>query len=118
MQLAIASGGKVVVTGTAVDKERLKLAAEFGAHAVINVTEADAAAKAAAITREAGFDVAFECAGAAPSADGSYCSTSEANGGACRALYHMRRSIGLSTPPAWQISFTNYLPNASCIGTA
>ena len=69
MQLAMASGGKVVVTGTAVDKERLALAAELGALAVIDVTAEDAAARTAAITGGAGFDVAFECAGAAPSAD-------------------------------------------------
>jgi len=69
MQLALASGGKVVVTGTTVDKERLKLAAELGALATINVNEDDLAAKTAELTNGAGFDVAFECAGAAPSAD-------------------------------------------------
>ncbi len=69
MQLAIASGGRVVVAGTAVDTERLQLAIKLGALAVIDVTAEDAAAKAAAITGGAGFDVAFECAGAAPSAD-------------------------------------------------
>ncbi|MDR3590193.1 MAG: zinc-binding dehydrogenase [Negativicutes bacterium] len=69
LQLALASGGKVVVTGTGLDKERLKLAADLGALAVINVAEEDVAAKVAEITKGAGFDVAFECAGAAPSAD-------------------------------------------------
>lgn len=69
LQLAMASGGKVVVTGTAVDGERLKLAAELGALAVINVAEEDVHAKVAELTNGAGFDVAFECAGAAPSAD-------------------------------------------------
>ena len=69
MQLAAASGGQVVVTGTTLDRERLKLAWELGAKAVIVVDEEDVGAKVAEITDDSGFDVAFECAGAAPSAD-------------------------------------------------
>lgn len=69
MQLAMASGGKVVVTGTSRDKERLKLAAELGAYATIDVEAEAAAARSATLTHGAGYDVAFECAGAAPSAD-------------------------------------------------
>ena len=69
MQVAIASGGRVVVTGASVDKERLQLAAELGAAATIVVNEEDAQAITAEITNGYGFDVAFECAGVAPSAD-------------------------------------------------
>lgn len=69
MQLAMASGGKVVVTGTSLDKERLKLATELGAYATIDVEAEDVHAKSALITGRLGYDVAFECAGAAPSAD-------------------------------------------------
>lgn len=69
LQLAVASGGKVVVTGTAVDKERLKLAAELGAYEVIDVAAEDVYEKCATITNGLGFDVAFECAGAEPSAN-------------------------------------------------
>jgi L-iditol 2-dehydrogenase len=69
MQLAMASGGKVVVTGTSVDKDRLQLASELGAFAVIDVEAEDVYHKTAMITDGLGFDVAFECAGAAPSAD-------------------------------------------------
>jgi L-iditol 2-dehydrogenase len=69
MQLVIASGGKVVMAGTSVDKERLKLATELGAFATIVVDKEDAKAKTAELTNGSGFDVAFECAGAAASAD-------------------------------------------------
>jgi L-iditol 2-dehydrogenase len=69
MQVALASGGKVTVAGTSVDRDRLKLASELGAAATIIVDEEDAAARADEITGGAGFDVAFECAGAAASAD-------------------------------------------------
>ena len=69
MQTAIASGGRVVVTGTSVDKERLQLATELGATATIVVNEEDTQAKTFEITNGCGFDVAFECAGVAPSAD-------------------------------------------------
>lgn len=69
MQVAIASGGRVVVTGTSVDKERLQLAAELGATATIVVNEEDPQAKTSEITNGCGFDVAFECAGAASSAN-------------------------------------------------
>jgi L-iditol 2-dehydrogenase len=69
MQVAIASGGRVVVAGTSVDKERLQLAAELGATATIVVNEEDSQIKTSEITNGCGFDVAFECAGAAPSAN-------------------------------------------------
>ncbi|OCA88018.1 hypothetical protein A8F94_09335 [Bacillus sp. FJAT-27225] len=69
MQLAKASGGNVIVTGTSHDKERLKLASELGAIATIMVDKEDVHEKVAALTGEMGVDVAFECAGAAASAN-------------------------------------------------
>lgn len=69
MQIAIASGGKVLVAGTSVDKERMILASELGAASTIMVDKEDVMKKAEEFTRGKGFDVAFECAGVAPSAD-------------------------------------------------
>lgn len=68
MQVAIASGGKVVVTGTAADKRRLELASQLGAKATIIVDQEDVNQRVKEITYGNGFDVAFECAGAATSA--------------------------------------------------
>ena len=68
MQVAIASGGKVVVTGTAADKRRLELASQLGAKATIIVDQEDVNQRVKEITYGNGFDVAFECAGAAASA--------------------------------------------------
>jgi len=69
MQVAMASGGKVVVTGTSIDKERLALAKKLGAYDTIVVDQEDTYKRAEEITDGWGFDVAFECAGAAPSAN-------------------------------------------------
>lgn len=69
VQAAKASGARVAVSGTSKDAERLALAKKLGADATIVVDEEDADAAAAAFTGGAGFDIAFECAGAAPSAD-------------------------------------------------
>lgn len=68
MQVAIASGGKVVVTGTAADKSRLELASQLGAVATIIVDQEDVNQRVQEVTHGNGFDVAFECAGAAASA--------------------------------------------------
>ena len=69
MQVAIASGGKVVVTGTSIDMERLKLASLLGAVETIVVDQEDMFKRTQEITGGLGFDIAFECAGAAASAD-------------------------------------------------
>jgi L-iditol 2-dehydrogenase len=69
MQVAKANGGNVIVIGTSKDKERLKLAAELGAFATIVADEEDAQKRISEITSNLGVDVAFECAGAAPSAN-------------------------------------------------
>jgi L-iditol 2-dehydrogenase len=69
MQVAAASGAKVVMAGTSTDMERLKLAASLGASETIIVDKEDVLKRAEEITEGQGFDVAFECSGAAPSAD-------------------------------------------------
>ena len=69
LQCAKASGARVAVSGTSQDAERLVLARELGADATITVDTEDMAEATAKFTGGAGFDIAFECAGAAPSAD-------------------------------------------------
>lgn len=69
MQLAIASGGKATVLGTSGDLERLKLASELGASDIIIVDQENTVERMQEITKSKGFDVAFECAGAEPSAN-------------------------------------------------
>ncbi len=69
MQVAIACGASVTVGGTSFDRERLKLAKQCGALEVIVVDEENPAERAIQITSGYGFDAAFECAGAAASAD-------------------------------------------------
>lgn len=69
MQVAKACGAKVVVTGTDIDVDRLKLAKELGADEVINISEENAKNEAMKLTNNKGFDIVFECAGAAASAD-------------------------------------------------
>lgn len=68
MQVANACGAKVVVSGTDVDIERLELAKETGAYAVININKEDVFKRTSELTNGIGFDVAFECSGAEPSA--------------------------------------------------
>ncbi|WHH57017.1 zinc-binding dehydrogenase [Petroclostridium sp. X23] len=69
MQAAIASGGKVVVGGTSIDGERLALASKLGAFETMLVNKEDIFIRTKEITNGYGFDVAFECAGVAQSAD-------------------------------------------------
>ena len=69
LQVAIASGAKVVVTGTDLDEKRLATAKQLGAAETINVEREDVVKRTDEITDGCGFDVAFECAGVAPSAD-------------------------------------------------
>ena len=63
LQVAKANGGNVVVAGTSRDKERLNLALELGAMAVVNMEEEDAENHLMELTKGGGFDVAIECAG-------------------------------------------------------
>ncbi len=69
-QVLQASGAKVVVAGTAVDEERLKLAASLGALRTVNVEKQDLMAESSEFFTDAeGFDLVFECAGHWRSAD-------------------------------------------------
>ncbi|WP_416435123.1 zinc-dependent alcohol dehydrogenase [Priestia megaterium] len=63
LQVAKANGGNVVVVGTSEDSDRLGLALELGAMAVVNIEEENAEKRLMAITQNKGFDVAIECAG-------------------------------------------------------
>lgn len=67
LQVAQASGGNVVVVGTTQDKSRLKLALELGAKDTIVVDDEKDREKLESVMGT--YDVAFECSGAAPSAD-------------------------------------------------
>lgn len=69
LQVARASGAIVVVGGTAADADRLKTAERLGARAVVRADEPGAAERLRELTGGALFDVAYECSGAAPSAD-------------------------------------------------
>ena len=68
-QLAKLSGAHVTVGGTDADTDRLRLAKELGADALINVSKEDVLAKAKEITKGSLYNVVFECAGAKSSAD-------------------------------------------------
>ncbi|MGE4549104.1 MAG: zinc-binding dehydrogenase [Intestinibacillus sp.] len=63
------SGGIVFMTGMKSDVKRLAKALELGCTAVFAVDEMDAVAEIMRLTGGMGVDCAFECAGAAPSAD-------------------------------------------------
>lgn len=63
LQVVKANGGNGIVIGTSQDKERLNLALEMGAMAVIDVEEENAEERLMALTKHQGFDVAIECAG-------------------------------------------------------
>lgn len=67
LQVVQASGGNVVVVGTSQDKARLKLAQELGAKDIVIVDDENEREKLESLMGT--FDVAFECSGAAPSAD-------------------------------------------------
>ncbi|SIR60581.1 L-iditol 2-dehydrogenase [Peribacillus simplex] len=63
LQVVKANGGNCIVIGTSHDKERLNLALEMGAMAVIDVEEENSEERLMALTKQQGFDVAIECAG-------------------------------------------------------
>lgn len=65
--VAKANGGNVVVIGTSQDSERLNLALELGATAVVNIEEEDAEQRLMELTNKRGFDIAVECAGVSAS---------------------------------------------------
>lgn len=67
LQLTKAMGARVIMSGTSIDQDRLKLALEMGADAV--VSEPAKLLEAVHALVPDGVDVAFECAGAAASLD-------------------------------------------------
>ncbi|MBA2667044.1 MAG: zinc-binding dehydrogenase [Trueperaceae bacterium] len=68
LQVAKASGARVVMLGTAADTARLALARRLGADAVLAVEAADTLDVAVADALGGPADVAIECSGAAPAA--------------------------------------------------
>ena len=68
LKLLVADGVQVIVAGTSSDAARREKAREIGAHRVVNVDEEDLAEIVREETGGRGVDLAFECAGAAPSA--------------------------------------------------
>jgi len=63
LQVVRAAGGYAIVTGTARDAERLRLAYELGAEATVQVDEEDLASRIEQITEGQGVASAFECSG-------------------------------------------------------
>lgn len=68
LQVIKAAGLKVVMLGTDVDEQRLRLAAELGADFTLNVQREDIAAVVRDISEGAGADIVYECSGAGPAA--------------------------------------------------
>lgn len=68
-QVAKANGAVVLMTGLQNDKERFELAKRLGVYETIYVDEGDPLGRIMEITGGMGVQVAFECSGAAPSAD-------------------------------------------------
>lgn len=68
-QVAMANGGVVIMTGLEGDKERFALAKKLGVRETVRVDEGDPLARIMELTGGMGPQVAFECSGAAPSAD-------------------------------------------------
>ena len=67
LKLLVAAGIKTIVAGTDADLVRLQLASHIGAYSVVNVNQQDLLQHIQEETDGFGVDVAFECAGAAPS---------------------------------------------------
>ncbi len=68
LKLLVAEGIKTIVAGTSEDSLRLKSAQRVGASIIVDTSRQDLAKIVAEETRGSGVDVAFECAGAGPSA--------------------------------------------------
>lgn len=63
LQVAVAQGAHVIVSGAATDGDRLKMAAKLGAAETVDVSSADLDAAVKSVTAGAGVDVVLECAG-------------------------------------------------------
>lgn len=68
-QVVMANGGNVIMTGLANDEERFALAKSLGVFATVRMDEGDPLARVLALTGGTGVEKAFECSGAASSAD-------------------------------------------------
>ncbi|TVQ41229.1 MAG: alcohol dehydrogenase [Spirochaetaceae bacterium] len=69
LQVARARGARAIVSGTAVDRDRLRVAADLGATQVIDTDAEDLDSAVAEITGGQGVDVVLECAGSAAAVD-------------------------------------------------
>lgn len=69
LQVAKAQGATVIVSGTSIDIERLKMARELGADYTIDVMEEDLEKFIGELTKGRGVDIVFECSGVARAAD-------------------------------------------------
>jgi L-iditol 2-dehydrogenase len=69
LQVVRAAGGHAIITGTARDAERLRLADELGAEATVQVDEEDLASRIEQITEGQGVASAFECSGVGAAID-------------------------------------------------
>lgn len=69
LQLAKAEGATVVVSGTDIDMERLKMAVELGADHAVNIMETDLGEFVGSLTQGRGADVVLECSGVSKAAD-------------------------------------------------
>jgi L-iditol 2-dehydrogenase len=67
ISLLMLKGCKVIVSGTDVDKQRLKIAKDLGADVIVNVSAEDLAHVILRETNGLGVDVSIDCAGAGPS---------------------------------------------------
>jgi L-iditol 2-dehydrogenase len=63
LQAAKAEGARVVVSGTSLDKDRLKIAEDLGADYTINVDETDLIGEIQKLSNGCGADVVLECSG-------------------------------------------------------
>ncbi len=68
MQAVRSAGARVVVLGTDVDEQRLRLARDLGADYTLNVQREDAAELVMGLTDGFGADIVYECSGAGPAA--------------------------------------------------
>lgn len=68
-QVAMANGGVVIMTGLESDRERFALAKKLGVYETVRVDEGDPLARVLELTDGMGPQVAFECSGAAASAE-------------------------------------------------
>ena len=69
LQVALAAGARVLVSGTAIDADRLKMALQLGAERIVCVPGESLEEAVAEFTGGAGVDAVLECSGAARAID-------------------------------------------------